>query len=86
MNAAKSRMNIGILFKLKESSAPNIKELTAKAEPLMVGFMAEHRTPFAQADHTVDMSKAMFPEKAIAQNMKLKHTQGSYVMQDGVAL
>ena len=85
MNAAKSSVNIGTFFKPKESSIPDIEELTAKAKLLMVGFMAEHRTPFAQADHMVDMLKAMFPDSAIAQNMKLKRTKASYVMQDGVA-
>ena len=47
--------------------------------------MSEHCTPFAQADHMVYMINAMFHGSTIAQNMKLKRTKASYVMQDGVA-
>ena len=84
-NAIKNSVNIGTYFKPKESTDPDPEELTAKAELLMVGFMAEHRIPFAQADHMVDPSKAIFPDSVIAANMKLKCRKASCVMQDGIA-
>ena len=50
MNAIKNRLNIGTYFKPKQSTDPDPEELTAKAELLMVRFMAEHRTPFTQGN------------------------------------
>ena len=85
MKASKIRVKIGNYFKPKDSQNPDPEKLTAKAELLMVGFMAEHRTPFAQADHIIDLLKAMFPDSKIAANMKLKRTKASYIMQDGLA-
>lgn len=63
---------------------PSLKENVTKAELSLVSFLAEHNTPFAQADHLVGLCKKMFPDSAIAKAMSLKRTKASYVMR-GVA-
>ncbi|XP_066938245.1 zinc finger MYM-type protein 6-like [Macrobrachium rosenbergii] len=48
-------------------------------------YMAENSVPFSHANHLVEMQKKMFPECQIAQEMKMKKTKASYVIQDRIA-
>ena len=64
---------------------PRLDEKIARAELGLVAFMAEHGTPFLQADHLIDCCKKIFPDSAIAQKMTLKRSKAAYVMQHGIA-
>ena len=83
--AAKNSLQISTYFnKPKDVS---LEDKVAKAEICLTAFMAEHSTPFLQADHLVECCKRMFPDSIIAQKMtlKLKRSKASYVMQHGIA-
>ena len=67
------------------TKAPSLREQVAKAELLLVAFMAEHNIPFSQADHLVEVMKKMFPDSNVAKYIQMKRTKSSYVMQDGIA-
>ena len=57
------------------------------AKLLMICFIAEHNLPFAIADHMTELQKAMFPDSAIAQGIKMAHTtctNDSYKFADAV--
>ncbi|XP_046855931.1 protein ZBED8-like [Xenia sp. Carnegie-2017] len=69
----------------QKQTGPDVDEMKAKAEVLLPGFLAEHRTPFLQADHLSELMKKMFPDSKIAQKMQLKRTKASYVVQEGIA-
>jgi len=84
VNTKKQQVDMGKFFK-KKALEPNLEEQVAKAEVLLGGFMAEHRTPFLQADHLTDVMKAMFPDSKIAQKLQMKRTKASYVIQYGIA-
>ena len=47
--------------------------------------MAEHSTPFLQADHLVECCKKMIPDSEIAKIIKMKSNKASYVIQHGIA-
>ena len=64
---------------------PDLKDKVHKAELKLTAFMAEHDMPFSQTDHLLPLLKKMFPDSDIAQNMTLKKTKASYVMQDSIA-
>ena len=68
-----------------KSAADELEGATARAELLTTGHLAEHRVPFPRADQLCELFAAMFPDRKIAANMKIKRTKASYVMQDGVA-
>ena len=55
--------------------APSLREQVAKAELLLVAFMAEHNMPFIQADHLVEVIKQMFPDSTIAKSIQTKRTK-----------
>ena len=81
--AAKNSLQISTYFnKPKDVS---LEDKVAKAEICLTAFMAEHSTPFLQADHLVECCKRMFPDSIIAQKMTLKRSKASYVMQHGIA-
>ena len=63
----------------------NLENKVARAELLLASFMAEHSTPFLQADHLVERCKKMFPDSEIAKNIKMKRSKASYVIQHGIA-
>lgn len=70
---------------LKKKTEKDLQSDVSRAELLLSPFMAEHGTPFKQADHLIQVIK-MFPNCEIVQNMTLKKTKASYVMRDGIAL
>jgi len=81
---AKSKtLNIKKFF--NKPKEPSLHDKVAKAEIVLTAFMAEHNTPFLQADHLIECCKQMFPDSAIAQKMSLKRTKAAYVMQYGIA-
>ena len=69
-------------YKKKE---PDFKSKVSRAELLLTGYTAEHDLPFSNAEHLISLLKKMFPECDVAQNMLLKKTKISYVMQDCIA-
>lgn len=71
---------------IKKKNENDLPSDVSKAELLLSAFMAEHGTPFKQADHLIQVLKKMFPKCEIAQSMSLKKTKASYVMRDGIAL
>ena len=79
-----SRRSTPTITNFLAKKEPTLKERVARAELSLVSFMAEHSTPFLQADHMVGLCKKMFPDSAIAKAMSLKRTKASYVM-TGVA-
>jgi hypothetical protein len=77
---AKSKtLNINTFF--QQPKTDSLAAKVAKAELVLTAFMAEHNTPFLQADHLVECCKIVFPDSEIAQKMSLKRTKVSYVMQ-----
>ena len=82
-NAKKSFVNIETYFKKTQES--DSENEVAKAELLLTGYIAEHSVPFRQADHLVEVIKNMFPKYEPPQNLKLKRTKASYLLQDGIA-
>ena len=81
---AKSKtVNINTFF--SKPKEPGLQDKVAKAEIMLTAFMAEHNTPFSQADHLIECCKQMFPDSVIAQKMSLKRTKAAYVMQYGIA-
>lgn len=85
LDAKKNVTVIDNFFK-KKTAEKDLKSEVSRAELLLSAFMAEHNTPFKQADHLIEVARNMFPDSEIAQNMTLKKTKVSYVMRDGIAL
>lgn len=85
LNAKKKVTVIDDFFK-KKTTGKDLQSEVSKAELLLSAFMAEHGTPFKQADHLIEVLKNMFPDSDIAQNMTFKKTKVSYLMRDGIAL
>jgi len=81
---AKSR-TLNIKQFCHQPKAQGLDTKVAKAELVLTAFMAEHNTPFLQANHLAECCKKMFPDSAIAQKMSLKRTKAAYVMQQGIA-
>ena len=84
MSAKQNQCTISALFK-KSQDSQSMEENAAKAELLLVAFMAEHHTPFSPSGHLIETIKAAFPDSAIAKKVTLNKTKASYVMQHGVA-
>ncbi|KAK3888573.1 hypothetical protein Pcinc_007425 [Petrolisthes cinctipes] len=63
-SAKKKTVNIEQFFKAK--SEPDLSDKIARAGLLLSSFMAEHGTPFSQADHLTEVMKKMFPDSNIA--------------------
>lgn len=78
-SAKQKTLTIGDCFKRPTGTDP-AEKADATAEALFVAFMAEHKTPFLQADHLTGVMKRMFPDSKIAQRMKMKRSKASYVM------
>lgn len=70
---------------VKKKTEPDMQSKVSRAELLLSAFMAEHGTPFHQADHLIQVVRNMFPECETAQNMTLKKTKAVYVIRDGIA-
>ena len=51
----------------KKQTGPDVDEMTAKAEVLLSGFLAYHRTLFILADHLSELMIKMFPDSKVAQ-------------------
>ncbi|KAK3894616.1 hypothetical protein Pcinc_001594 [Petrolisthes cinctipes] len=69
-SAKKKTVNIEQFFKAK--SEPDLSDKIARAGLLLSSFMAEHGTPFSQADHLTEVMKKMFPDSNIAKGMTEK--------------
>ena len=80
--SAKSTFKISQFFSKKSSTEDH---QIAKSELLFAGYFAEHRIPFAHADHLLALRKRAFPDSQIASKLSMKQTKISYVMQDGIA-
>ena len=70
---------------MTKKKEPDLKSKASRAELLLTGFMAEHDLPFSNVEHLIPLVKKMFPDSDVAQNMTLKKTKASYVMQDSIA-
>ena len=69
-------------MKKKQSST---SEQIAKAELLIAGFFSEHNIPYSHADHFMNVCKRVFSDDKIAEQVAMKYTKISYLIQDGIA-
>lgn len=63
----------------------NTQSKVHKAEKLICGFMSEHGKPFVQTGLMTELLKKMFPDPDVAQNMAMKNTKTSFVIQGSLA-
>jgi hypothetical protein len=75
-------LDLGKYFKKAEEVSEDQK--VARAELKLVGFMAEHRTPFKQADHLTTLVGSVCCDSAIGKKLKMKRTKAAYIM-EGIA-
>ena len=78
----KSATNVTQFMKKKQSST---SEQIAKAELLIAGFFSEHNIPYSHADHFMNVCKRVFSDDKIAEQVAMKYTKMSYLIQDGIA-
>ena len=58
---------------------------TSIAEVKVVGFLAEHNLPFANADHLGPLFKAIFPDSKIAKTYSCSKTKASCILNRAIA-
>ena len=76
LESKKKTLNIQQFF--KQQHKQDIHDKVARVELLLSGYVAEHRIPFAQCDHLVDVIKRMFPDNEIARSIKMRKTTRWY--------
>ena len=75
-------MNISHYFAKKTSKD---EEQIARSKLFVAGYFAEHRIPFAHADHLLTLCKRAFPDSSLPTKLSMKQTKISYVTHDGIA-
>ena len=72
-------------FVKKKKPVQDFQSKVITAELYLAAYIAENNVPFSHVNQLVEIQKKIFPECQVAQEMKMKKTKASYVIQDGIA-